>query len=132
MSKQFHFNQFSSIWPIDRTLSSATNPRQSEPGSGGNEGVLSSITGTSPSDCLVSYPRHSLRDRERWGGVLPLCRDAVSVFYSLSRLGKILLWSYEINSKLLYNLICYTFIFYFVKHFWNNITKYIALLISNI
>ena len=38
---------------------------QSEPGSNGNEGVRcipqsSSITGTSPSDCLVSYPGHSL------------------------------------------------------------------------
>ena len=37
----------------------------SRPGSDGNEGVLcipqsSSITGTSPSDCLVSYPGHSL------------------------------------------------------------------------
>ncbi len=36
-----------------------------EPGSNGNEGVLripqsSRITVTSPSDCLVSYPRHSL------------------------------------------------------------------------
>ena len=43
----------------------------------------SSIAGTSPSDCLVSYPGHSLR-----GGVLPLCREAVGVFYSPSRLGK--------------------------------------------
>ena len=38
---------------------------QSEPGSNGNEGVLrisqsSCITGTSPSDCLVSYLGHSL------------------------------------------------------------------------
>ena len=38
---------------------------QSGPGSDGNEGVLripqsSSIAGTSPSDCLVSYPGHSL------------------------------------------------------------------------
>ena len=32
--------QFSSIWPIDRTLSSATIPGQSGPGSDGNEGVL--------------------------------------------------------------------------------------------
>ena len=32
----------------------------------------------SPSDCLVSYPGHSL------GGVLPLCREAVGVFYSSS------------------------------------------------
>ena len=31
----------------------------------------SNITGVLPSDCLVSYPGHSL------GGVLPLCREAV-------------------------------------------------------
>ena len=36
----------------------------------------SSIAGTSPSDCLVSYPGQSL------GGILPLCRGAVGVFYS--------------------------------------------------
>ena len=42
----------------------------------------SSITGTSPSDCVGSYPGHSL------GWVLPLWRGAVSVFYSLSQLGK--------------------------------------------
>ena len=52
--------RFISIWPIDRGLSGATTPGQSGPGSNGNEGVLcipqnSSITGTSPSDCLVSY-----------------------------------------------------------------------------
>ena len=40
-------------------------PGQSGPGSDGNKEVLSipqssSITGTSPSDCLVSYPGHSL------------------------------------------------------------------------
>ena len=53
--------QCSSIWPIDGTLSGATSPGQSGPGSDGNEGVFcilqhSSITGTSPSHCLVSYP----------------------------------------------------------------------------
>ena len=63
--------QFSSIKSIERALSGATIPGQSEPGSNGNEGVFriplsSSITGTSPSDCLVSYLGHSLR------GVLPL------------------------------------------------------------
>ena len=57
--------QFSSIWPIDRTLSSATTPGYSGPGSDGNERILfipqsSIITGTSPSDCLVSYAGHSL------------------------------------------------------------------------
>ena len=66
MSKQFYFQviqfsintQFSSIWPIDRTLSDATTLGQSGPGSDSNEGVLcipqsSSITGISPSDILV-------------------------------------------------------------------------------
>ena len=57
---------FSSIWPIDKTLLSATTPGQSRPGSDGNEEVLcipesSSITGTSPSDRLVSYPGYLLQ-----------------------------------------------------------------------
>ena len=77
---------FSSISPIDRTLSGTTTPGQRGPGSNGNEGVLhisqsSNITGASPSDCLESYPGHSL------GGVLTLCRDAVFVFSSPSQLG---------------------------------------------
>ena len=43
--------QFSSIWPIDRTLSDATTPDQSGTGHDGNERILSitqisSITGT--------------------------------------------------------------------------------------
>ena len=50
---------------MDRTLSGATTPVQSGLGNDGNEGVLhipqsSSITGASPSDCLVSFARHSL------------------------------------------------------------------------
>ena len=66
------------MWPIDRTLSGVTLPSQSGPGSNGIEGVIHipqnlSITGVSPSDCLVS---------SRWGGILPLCKDLVSVFYS--------------------------------------------------
>ena len=55
--------QFSSIWPIDRTLLGATTLGQSGPGSDSNGGILhippnSSITETSPSDCFVSYLRH--------------------------------------------------------------------------
>ena len=47
------------------TLSGATTPGQSGPGSDGNKGILcipqsSSITGTSALDCLVSYPGYSL------------------------------------------------------------------------
>ena len=57
----------SSIWPIDRTLSGAINSGQSEPGNNNNEGVFhipqSSYISASPSDCLVSYPGHSLQGR---------------------------------------------------------------------
>ena len=56
--------QISSISPIDMTLSGATTPGKSGPGSDGNKGLLrfhqsSSITGISPLDCLESYPGHS-------------------------------------------------------------------------
>ena len=50
------------IWHINRTLSSATTPVQSGPGSDCNKGVLripQSITEGSPPDCLVAYPGHS-------------------------------------------------------------------------
>ena len=55
-------------------LSGATTPGQSGPRSDGNKVVLriprsSSITGTSPSDCLVLYPGHSLKR-----GLTPLQR----------------------------------------------------------
>ena len=71
---------------MDRTSSDATTLGQSGSGNNGNEGVLhspqsSSITGASPSDCLVSYPEHSLV------GVSCVCRDAVNAFCSPSRLG---------------------------------------------
>ena len=80
---------FSSIWPIDRTLSGVATPGQSGPGSNSNERVIhipqsSSITGALPSDFWVSYLGHSLGER-----VLPLCREAVSVFYCPSQLGKL-------------------------------------------
>ena len=67
ISHLFHSVSMSniSIWPIDRTLSGATTPNLSGPGSNGNEGVLcipqnSIITGPSTSNCLMSYPGHSL------------------------------------------------------------------------
>ena len=104
---QFNINtQFSSIWPTDVTLSGATFPGYSWPGSDGNERVLripqsSSITGISPFDCLVSYSGHSAAVQSVYsevpvdwitghslGEVLSLCREAVGVFYSTSRLSK--------------------------------------------
>ena len=57
--------QFSSIWLKDRTLSGATTPGQSGLGGNGNKGVFhvpqsSCIIGTTPSDCIMSYPEQSL------------------------------------------------------------------------
>ena len=82
------------------------------------EGVLripqsSSITGTSPSDCLVSYPGHSSRGE----GFLPLWREALSVFYSPSWQGNL---AVEINS-----LICSIFILgnCYRNPFWEAINK---------
>ena len=61
-----------------RPLSVAITPGQSVPGSNGNKGVLRipqspSLTGTSPPDCLVSYPGHSLW---WWWGLTPLQRSS--------------------------------------------------------
>ena len=84
MSKSFLFQtiqfsistQFTSIWPINRALSGATTLGQDGPRGNGNEEVLripqsSRITGTSPSDCLMSYIRTLVGM-----GNLPLVRDA--------------------------------------------------------
>ena len=64
MSKYTVWMSNSIVWPKDNILSSATAPRQSEPGSNYNEGVFhipltSNITGNSSSDRLVSYPGYS-------------------------------------------------------------------------
>ena len=68
---------------MDRTLLSATTLGQSGPESTGNEEVLhipkSSTTGASPSDFLCH-----IQDTHWQGGVLPLCRDTVGIFYSPS------------------------------------------------
>ena len=75
-----------SIWPINGALTGTTTLDLSGPGSNDNVEVLhipqSSRTGGAPSDVLVSYPRHAMGE-----GILPFCRDSVSVFYSPSRPG---------------------------------------------
>ena len=69
----------SSIWLIDRALSGVTTRGQSGLESTGNDGILripqSSRTEAWPSDDLILYPEHSLRQV-----VLPLSGDAVGVF----------------------------------------------------
>ena len=67
---------YSSIQPI----SGATTPGQSGPGNDGKKGVLRIPQSSS---CRL----FSVISRTLVGGVLPLCRGAVSVFYSLSWLG---------------------------------------------
>ena len=70
---QFGINtQFSSIWPIDKTLSGATNPGQSGSGSDFNEGVLAF-----PKAPASQEPHHQIVLCHE---VLRLCRGAVGVF----------------------------------------------------
>ena len=64
---KYLYNSVLHIWPIDRTLSSATTPERTGPGSNGNKGVLcipqsSSIARASPS---VSYTGQSLGESYR-------------------------------------------------------------------
>ena len=75
-----------SIQPIDRTLLSVTNTGQSRSGSDSKKRVLripqsSNVTRASSSDCLVSYPGHSLGEYNlsaemqsedtHWGSLTP-------------------------------------------------------------
>ena len=84
--------QFSSIWPIDRTLSDTTTPGQSGPGSDGNKGVLcisqsSSIAGALPSDCLVSYLVYSTVPAE-WANKIKEIMDYNFLILGVSQLLK--------------------------------------------
>ena len=75
--------EFSSIGPRDGTQPGASTMGQRGPRSDGNEGVLripQSSCILEPHHIFLSYPRHSLE------AVLPLCRGAVGLFYSASRL----------------------------------------------
>ena len=85
---------FSFIWPIDRTLSGATTPDKSGPGSDGNKGILripqsSSSTWALPSDYLVSYLGHSLVGC--W--LFEFHGTSTTMGYSMPNPAYILLWS---------------------------------------
>ena len=67
LNVQVHFLNGKQVYLIHRILSGATNLGQSGLGSNGVQGVIcvlqfTSITGTSSSDCLVSYPGHFLEE----------------------------------------------------------------------
>ena len=63
----------SSIWPINRTLSDATIPSQSGPGSNGNKEVPKAPALLEPIRLFNPISGHSLEE------VLSLCKDAVGV-----------------------------------------------------
>ena len=78
--------QNSSIWPID-----ATSLGQSGPWSEGNEEVLCIPQSSSITEAIRLFSvieAISVIFRTLVGGVLPLCKDAVSVFYSPSWQGQ--------------------------------------------
>ena len=82
--------QLSSIWPIDKILSVATTPSQSEPGNDSNKGVLciaqiSSITGASPSDCLMSHLGHLLGESNPSAEIQSVYSAAPADWASLKR-----------------------------------------------
>ena len=95
---------FSSIWPIDSTLSGATTSGQSGPGSNGNKGVLcipqsSNITGASPSDCLVSYPGHVLGESVYSAALADWANLTEGLnSQSLDNIGHVVTWSLKSNA----------------------------------
>ena len=74
--------QFFSIWPIDTTLSGTTTLGQSWPGS---IGILHSPKLQHYWSLTIRL--YSVISRTLVQGVLPLCRDALSIFCSSSWLG---------------------------------------------
>ena len=105
--------KFSSIWLIDSTLSGVTTLGQNEPGSDGNNKVLSirqrfqyywsstvrlfNVISRTVITEILPFCRGTVGvfynpcwlGQPHFCGVLPLSRDAIGVFYSPSRLGRI-------------------------------------------
>ena len=81
--------QLSSIWPIDRALLGVTTPGHSGPGSDGNEGILR-IPPKLQHFWNLTIRLFSVISRTVIGGgeVLPLCREAVGVFYRPGLMGE--------------------------------------------
>ena len=104
--------QISSIWPIERSLTCATIlGGQSWPWSDSSEGVLhtlpsSSITETSPPDCLVSYEGHSL-------GWSYLSAEKQSVYFTAPA-GCVNVWwyrIYQVDTQVTYYLTVHSTLF---------------------
>ena len=123
--------QFCSIWPKDRTLSGASTLGQSGSGRDGNKEVIRipqspNITRTSPSDCLVSYPGHSLRERSYPLAVMQLVYSAASAKWArkcLNKNNKIRTSSETLSTNFLISdnnfLDCFLFLFWFFFALWS-------------
>ena len=78
--------------PLDRALSGATKPGQNGPGSNGNERC--SVFPKAPALLEPHQQMFCVILGHSLGGVLPLCRGAVSVFYSPNTLDPLRVWFY--------------------------------------
>ena len=136
MIKRFYFKQFNSsqlfalslmsnhsIWPIDRTPSGATTPSQSGLGCDGNK------WGTPHSPNLLTIRFFVSRALIGWRWILPVCRDAVSVFHIPRRHGlKHWISIFSNNNKQMfifffskksswYSIYLFQWVFHWSKHF---------------
>ena len=80
--------------PLDRTLSDATTPGKSGPGSDGNEGVTR-ISQSSSRTGATTIKLYNVVSRTLVAGVYPLFRVAVGALYSPNRLGQLMMGSEE-------------------------------------
>ena len=97
--------QFSSIWSIDRTLSSATTSGQNGVGSDGNEGCLRSSKLQHYFNLTIKVFSVICRTLVEWGGILPHWRDAVGVFCAPSWLGHLWYQVFAKNKKIIFKQI---------------------------
>ena len=106
--------QLNSIWPIDRTLSSATTPSQSKPGSNGNERVLrilqgSSITGTSP----LVVGAYLSAEMQLMFSITP-ANWAIIWLHSM----RVSLWTFQLTVFFLYAQICLQINWFFLIEYF--------------
>ena len=121
----------SSICLIDRTLLGATTPNQSWSGSNVNEGVFCipqsfCITGASPSDCFMSYLRHSFGRESYPSAEMQSLYSTATLQTGLRGIGEIswyILWN--CTYTLMWGLFIYQYLFCSVWElkwkWWNRI-----------
>ena len=105
--------QYNSIWPINRTLSGVTTLDQSGPGGDDNKAVLS-ISKSTKNYLNLTIRLISIISKALDVGFLPLCQEALVVFYSPSRLNNSVVDSF---------IFTHCFFFYFSIIFFGSISN---------